>query len=794
MNKAPLLLSFILVFSFLACTQKDKEKRELTDYITDTTTSVWRIDDWSSYDAMIQSQYATSLTDKSSEISNLLKHLHPTKSSLITATYKDSTQYYTLITPQDSLLLPTDTTQYKIRKQDNLISYTNKEYRFYAGIRDSIVLVGTNQAVLKDILSAGKTKNDKLKKLLEVKANSELAGLRKNTEQKGLAEWSILDFAQTESGFLATGILQSSDSLGYWANLVTGQKPQPLHLARYTPSQATSAWAIGYQNTESLQKQLEIYTQKNITPQEFQFLEASDEISCISLASGSALGINSLDSETLMQLLTADVSIDESYREIPIYAISNEQLLENVKIVFCGDSALNWLVVLDEYFVFTADKEVAKEFITTQINKHSLAETKAYKESAKTLSSHASILYYSLDGKLPKEIQKETALDIFGSKNTLNKSQFPLLILQLNADKGFSHINFLAHQGSGQNINPTRVAENIQIKIADRILKGPFYFSNHETRRKDIVVQDQANTLHLYNSANGKKYWSKKLDSPILGEIHEVDLYKNGRKQMAFATESNLYILDHSGSEVAPFPIKFKDKVTQGLAVFDYSNNSDYRLVVIQGKEILMYDKSAKLVRGFDYTKATSNVIMPAQHLRIGNRDYLIFAEENGKLHIRDRRGKSRVTVAGKYDIKPQPVEIERGGFVFYTNDLEKINVSSSGSLSRQKLNDSFYKTTKHGVTAFMQAQNLRINQTEIELPFGLYTNPEIYRIGNQTYVTLTDTQEKKVYVYNAQGALLQGFPVYGKAVAFLADANRNGKPNLIVQTEEDAITQYNVE
>lgn len=794
MNKAPLLLSFILVFSFFACTQKDKEKRELTDYITNNTSSVWRIDDWSSYDVLMQSQYATNLTDNSSEIAGLLKHLQPTQSSLITATYKDSTQYYTLIAPQDSLLLPTDTTQYKIRKQDNLVSYTNKEYSFYAGIRDSIVLVGTNEALLKEILLADKSKDVKLKKLLEVKANSKLAGVQKNNKQKGLAEYSVLDFEQAKNGFLSTGVLQSNDSLGYWANLINGQKPQPLHLASYTPSQVTSAWAIGYQDTEELQKQLEVYTQKEISNKEFQILEASDEIGCVTLATGSALGLNSLDNESLMQLLAADVKLEESYRETAIYAIEDANLLENVKTVFCNDTALNYMVVLDEYYIFVADLELAKEFITTYINKTNLASTKAYKESAKTLSSHASLIYYALDGKLPKEVQKQTALDIFGTKSTLDTSQFPLLILQLNADTGFSHINFLAHQGSGQNLTSTRVAENLQIKIENQILKGPFYFSNHQTHRKDIAVQDHANTLHLYNSANGKKYWSKTLDSPILGEVHEIDLYKNGRKQLAFATHSGLYILDRSGEEVKPFPIKFKDKVTQGLAVFDYSNNSDYRLVIIQGKDVLMYDKNAKIVRGFEYTKAASNIIMPAQHIRIGSRDYIVFAEENGKLQIRDRRGKNRVTVAGKYDIKPQPVEIERGGFVFYTNDKEKINVSTSGSLSKQKLNDDFYKTTKHGVTAFIQAQSLRINQTEMELPFGLYTNPEIYRVGNQTYITLTDMQENKVYVYNAQGTLLQGFPVYGKAVAFLADANRNGKPNVIVQTEDDQLTQYNVE
>ncbi|HLS11573.1 MAG TPA: hypothetical protein VK050_05385, partial [Flavobacteriaceae bacterium] len=399
-----------------------------------------------------------------------------------------------------------------------------------------------------------------------------------------------------------------------------------------------------------------------------------------------------------------------------------------------------------------------------------------------------------LDGKTPRDLQKQTALEIFGSKNTLGKSQFPLLVLQLNADKGFSHINFLAHQGSEQSLKNTRVVENLQIQLEERILKGPIYFSNHITNRKDILVQDQANTLHLFNSENGEKYWSKSLDSPILGDIHEVDIYKNGRKQLAFATESRLHVIARNGKEVAPFPIKFRDKVTQGLAVFDYNNNSDYRLVIIQGNDILMYNKKAEIVRGFTYKKANSRIIMPAQHLRINKRDYLIFAEENGKLQIRNRRGQNRLSVEGKYNIKTQPVEIERGGFVFYTNDLEKINVSTSGDINKQTLKEPFYKTTKHGVTAFMQAQNLRINQTEIELPFGLYTDPSIYRVGNQTYVTLTDTQESRVYVYDAKGELLQGFPVYGKAKAFIADASRNGRPNLIVETDDQILTQYSVE
>jgi len=795
MNKAPALLLYLLfILSFVACTDKAAKKGELTDYITENTTSVWRINDWSNYNALLQSPYATSANEKASEVSKLLEHLQPSNTSLITASVSDSIQYYTIIAPQDSLLLPTDTTKYKILKQKDITKYTSNDYSFYTGIRDSIVLISNDEPTLKTILESDSKSQVELKRLLNVKSKSEIVGLRKNPNASGLSEWSVLDFSQLKDGFLATGVLQSNDSVGYWSNLISGQNPQPIRVANYTPIYANSSWALVYQNAELLKNKIEIHTKKAVQTKELDILEASDELSCINLPNGNAFGINSLDRESLMQLLVTDITLDEVYRESQIYAVENKKLLENVKLAFCEDIPLNYLVAFDTYFIFVEDKDLAKEFITTQINQHSLANVDAYKESAKTLSSNASLVYYGLDGKTPRDLQKQTALEIFGSKNTLGKSQFPLLVLQLNADKGFSHINFLAHQGSEQSLKNTRVVENLQIQLEERILKGPIYFSNHITNRKDILVQDQANTLHLFNSENGEKYWSKSLDSPILGDIHEVDIYKNGRKQLAFATESRLHVIARNGKEVAPFPIKFRDKVTQGLAVFDYNNNSDYRLVIIQGNDILMYNKKAEIVRGFTYKKANSRIIMPAQHLRINKRDYLIFAEENGKLQIRNRRGQNRLSVEGKYNIKTQPVEIERGGFVFYTNDLEKINVSTSGDINKQTLKEPFYKTTKHGVTAFMQAQNLRINQTEIELPFGLYTDPSIYRVGNQTYVTLTDTQESRVYVYDAKGELLQGFPVYGKAKAFIADASRNGRPNLIVETDDQILTQYSVE
>ena len=63
------------------------------------------------------------------------------------------------------------------------------------------------------------------------------------------------------------------------------------------------------------------------------------------------------------------------------------------------------------------------------------------------------------------------------------------------------------------------------------------------------------------------------------------------------------YILDRTGRAVAPFPIKFRDEITQGISVFDYDNNRKYRFVITQGKEPLMLDSKGKKVKGFRFKK-----------------------------------------------------------------------------------------------------------------------------------------------------------------------------------------------
>ena len=115
----------------------------------------------------------------------------------------------------------------------------------------------------------------------------------------------------------------------------------------------------------------------------------------------------------------------------------------------------------------------------------------------------------------------------------------------------------------------------------------------------------------------------------IQGKISQVDLYKNGRLQLAFTTGNEFLILDRNGKEVAPFNMNFPGGNLNELAVFDYEGKKNYRFVITQGSKVFMYNSKGKTVRGFKYTDTGSLVLSAPKHIKIGNRDYLIFMLEN---------------------------------------------------------------------------------------------------------------------------------------------------------------------
>lgn len=74
-----------------------------------------------------------------------------------------------------------------------------------------------------------------------------------------------------------------------------------------------------------------------------------------------------------------------------------------------------------------------------------------------------------------------------------------------------------------------------------------------------------------------------------------------------------------------------------------------------------------------------------------------------------------------------------------------------------------------------------------------MYTEPKLYFINNKIYITITDIQAKKVYLYDSNAELFPNFPVYGNSVLSLGNMDKDPNLEFVVQGEENGVLIYQI-
>ena len=85
----------------------------------------------------------------------------------------------------------------------------------------------------------------------------------------------------------------------------------------------------------------------------------------------------------------------------------------------------------------------------------------------------------------------------------------------------------------------------------------------------------------------------------------------------------------------------------------------------------------------------------------------------------------------------------------------------------------------------------MSINGKKANLDYGLYTSPQLIEANNTYYIAITDTQTSKVYLFDTNANLIEGFPVYGNSVVDIANMDNRGKLELVVKGEDNSVLIY---
>ncbi|WP_299398297.1 ribonuclease HII [uncultured Gelidibacter sp.] len=802
-----LLLTFILVIS---CDTDSKQHSNLINLVPNNssvivrTTSIAGLKNVFKNNSLLNQFSGKTIQNLNSKL-DFLDHLKPSDEVLMTfGKLKSDSLQVSIITKYHKDLFNLDSVPNHSREtftsQGNSLTKTTIDNTIiYSVIKDSIFFASNDRSLTESAFQK-KESDPELNRLYQTIGTGTSVSIIVNTKNKAfkphlfidkelntvqLTNYMLLDADLTQDQLKFDGITTAKDSLKSLINVFKNTTPQENQLPNIAPSDVDGFLSFTFNNYKIFNENLSAFR----TPDsvlDTSIFESVLEVGTFDKNEHQAVFLNSIDAPNMSNFLGIQNTI-ETYRDITIYGYDQPALFSKVFGPFINYKNATNYIRIDDYFVFSDHIDLLKDVVSSFQNSTTLSTSATFEDMMEQLSDESSLFAYTNADQLKSIINSN-----FDLETAVNPDGFNASAIQFVYDTDFAHVHAIS-QKNKKKLTSTAVYEDMSVTLDADLLTNPQFVNNHTNNQMEVVVQDVNNNLYLI-SKDGKVQWKKQLQGKILGRIEQLDIFKNGRLQLAFATPNEVYVLDREGKNVSGFPLKFKDQITQPLSVFDYENNRDYRLMVTQGKSVLMYDKRGKTVSGFTYKKAESTINTQPQHFRIGRKDYIVFVQGK-ELEILSRVGKTRVKIKNNIDFSDSGIFLYNNRFTTTTAKGDLIQIDENGKLSSVNLSlGEKHAITSTSKTLVTLSENiLHIKSNKVELDFGEYTPPKIFYVNDKIYVSVTDLQAKKVHLFDSLGKPIDNFPVYGNSTIDLDNIDKDKRPEFVTIGDKNSIIIYQI-
>jgi hypothetical protein len=474
-----------------------------------------------------------------------------------------------------------------------------------------------------------------------------------------------------------------------------------------------------------------------------------------------------------------------------------------------------WYFFTGEYLVYGPSPELLKQFITDMESGNRLLNTSGFKDFYKGhLSSTSNIFLFSAPSRsndyILNFLNEEFGKVFSGFSEIIKKHDGVSLQLSLENALFYTHL-FLRH-------NPSEKKESTTLwetKLDTLVLSRPWVMENHLNGGREILVQDANASLYLI-SGTGKILWKKDLESPIMGNPVQVDAYRNNKLQYLLLTPHYLHLIDRNGKYVEGFPKKLKSPAISPMAVYDYDNSRDYRILFgTADRKIVNLTVKGETASKWTQPVMESELHTPPFHFRSGGKDYLIAVDKSGKIYVMNRRGETELKVKEAFEkIHFRPV-------VEWGKDIREFSIfcaDSSGEISRIRLggNRETIKTNNTGTYSGFSFEDItgdglndfifyRKNEVSVFERDGkqvftfqpktyITSRPEVYQLGaGKKYLGFTCRGSEEIYLLDAKGFPVGGFPFQGSTPFAISDLYKNGNPVLISVRKDGTLSIYSL-
>ena len=489
--------------------------------------------------------------------------------------------------------------------------------------------------------------------------------------------------------------------------------------------------------------------------------------------------------KALSVLKNESQNIRTKYLDYEIIELSKKKFPQNNwlhKLIFDWNKL--YYVYIEENIIFSDSIKKIKSLINNMIAEQTIGKNKSIQTINNKLGNKSHTSFY-LDFKNYPEKWKSVFNSIV-SKNIASKEYFFNSIILLHENKEFQ--------------NPTAWNTNLNTGTNYK----PQLVLNHYTDEFEVLCQDIKNQIYLINK-KGDILWNKHIGSTILGDVHQIDAYKNSKLQYLFNTKDSIYLIDRNGDEVSPFPIASSHIMSIPLAVFDYDNNRNYRILVAMSNTLKMYNQKGKIITGWEFKKTESKILYTPEHYQVFNKDYIIISEENGQTHLLNRKGQARTFLKSKIYRSKNPISLIQGTsisnskLISSTTNGEVLYIFFDGTIDTLKIHN--FKETDHyinknGSSITMKDKKMSFSSKQNRFEY-IFKNPplsipKIMEFGDSIIIGIRNQNENLIYLFNDNGTLY-GEPFFGTTDFSIGELTEKGKLNLLVGSQEGLIYNYKI-
>lgn len=809
------LLAFVLLWS--ACSRKSQNDIALTQYIPKNASVVLQVRNLSNFKSdLLNCDYLNQVStdailSKLTASAGLLNEVDSDSAAVLSLTRAADSEALLMATFTASTRFPEDSTA--IVRSDtitpegiSLTRYKKDTLVLYAKTEGPVRLWSSEVELLSQLSkSSNEGMPDGLSGFMETASSRKSATLYRKVYGNRFAQffpftqggsspdslasaWQSMDLELTQASVSGNGIVGQPDSSLTWASLFRNTKPVESNLPDMAPIESDALISFSFNDYTQFADNQEAYLKQelNLEP----IFSAVETGGIIYLNKEKLVLLGMFDAEALETYLDQQQTGSKQFQGSEIISLRDTDFLNTYFDPLISEFEARFMARLENQFIFSESTQALEKLLQAYNSGSVYALNPVYESTAKFRSREASLQFIA-NAKGMEALIKEP---IFRDSDITQSVSFPKgfgYTGQLVAGSDFA-LNNMAISKVSKKADRNTTPEVFRLQLDAEIATKPQFVINHRNRKKEIAVQDEENKLYLI-TGEGKILWKKQLDSRIQGDIQQVDIYKNGRLQLAFTTNDQFLILDRNGKEVLPFSMRFKGGNLNPLAVFDYENNRNYRFVVTQGRKIYMYNSKGQIVSGFTYTEAASAVLRAPRHFRVGSKDYLVFQLENGSLEIRNRVGRTRIALDNRFEFSDNPVYLYRNQITFTDKAGVLFSVNTKGNLSSSKLNlDPVHQIDATSKTLATLTENiLTIKGKPITLDLGVYIAPKIFYLYDKIYVSVTDLQGEKVYLFDSQTRGIPGFPVFGTLGISMDDLDNDRKLEVVTKGKDKDLILY---